>query len=403
MKKWRVLHIFHHYPPTVSGYSKRSREIIKHTALFSSQVIVTPPIDKNKIPKESVTYSGNGEEIYRLKKSPLPPIRHIGHRLVERLMLERLIRRVFKEHKFDLLHAHMPYLYAEPVMRYAKKKGIKIIYEVRGVWEDSAVAENKIEENSSKYQRRKKGEERTMALADKIVVLSNPLAKEIEERGFEKEKISIVGNAVDCSDFQPQRHSNRIEVLYHLKGKFVIGYVGTLRKMEGLQNIIRLIPQLKKQNIPVSFFIVGYGEYKKELLNLVDELGLNDDVIFAGAIPPEMIDKYYSVMDILVFPRLRLRVTELVSPLKPLEAMAMGKPILASNVGGLTDYCIDQENALLFNPDDPAESLQKLTEMVENKELRTRLSESARKWVQTNRDWKQQAQHYQHLYQELAP
>lgn len=402
MNKLNVLHVFHHYPPTVSGYAKRSYEIVKHTAPFTQSLILTSPLDFEKVPKESAVLSGSGEEIYRLKKPPLPPIKHIGHRLVGRLLLELLIRKVFRHHRIDLLHAHMPYMMALPVIQYAKKKGIKVLYEVRGVWEDSAVTEGKIRLNSQKYLRRRKGEETTMALADKIVVLSNPLRLDLEQRGIPKEKIKCVGNAVDCTHFKPQRHSNRIEILYHLKGKFVIGYVGTLRKMEGLQLIIQALSQLKKEGFPVVFFVVGYGEYKATLVKQVEELGLEKEVVFAGTIPPKKIDQYYSVMDLVVFPRIRSRVTELVSPLKPLEAMAMGKPILASNVGGLTDYCLDQTNSLLFNPDSSEDCLLKLKEMIQNKDLRKKIGDSAHSWVKENRDWQKQALKYQHIYQELV-
>jgi len=401
MSQWTILHFFHHYPPVVSGYAKRSYEIVKQTAPFAQSVIVTPPLDKEKAPTQMKGDMQEKGEIYRLRKSPLPPLRHIGHRLAERLMLELLLRKVLRKHPIHLVHAHMPYLYALPALRLGKKRGLKTIYEVRGIWEESAVAEGKIEANSTKYFRRRRGEDKAIALADRIVVLSQALAEELKHRGVAKEKIKLIPNAVDCSSFQPQSKSKEIEERYNLKGKVVLGYIGTLRKMEGLQNVISLFPRLLEKKVPLHFLIVGFGEYQIKLEEQVKQLDLESSVTFTGAVAPDKILPYYSVMDMVVFPRLKLRVTELVTPLKPLEAMAMGKPVLASRVGGLTEYCLDQVNSLTFSPEPGEEFIQLIEELAKDVQKRETLGQQALKWVQTNRDWSQVAQGYKEIYQEL--
>lgn len=402
MDRWNVLHIFYHYPPVLSGYAKRSHEIVKHTASFAHSIILTPPLDKQKVPSIPFKESGVGEEIYRLR-TPLPPIRHVGHRWLSRFLFEFLLRKVLRHHSIDLVHAHMPYIYALPALRLAKSRGLRTIYEVRGIWEESAVAEEQIAPHSRKYWRRQRRENKAMQCADKIVVLSEALKREMIKRGVPKEKIKHVPNAVDCSKFRPIPHSNKIELLYDLKGKVVLGYIGTLRKMEGLQNIISLLPKLLNQGIPLTLLIVGFGEYETILKKLVSDLKLESDVIFAGAIPPEEVSQYYSVMDIVLFPRLELKVTELVTPLKPLEAMAMGKCVFASHVGGLTEYCLDHVNSVLFDPQNKEDCLKKLKALIQNDSTRNKLGDKAHKWVKEHKDWKDVAQSYANLYHKLCP
>lgn len=402
MDRFNVFHIFHHYPPIISGYSKRSQEIVKNTASFAKSVVLTNPINIHKISKLEFNEKGAGEEIYRLRKSPLPPIRHIGHRAVAKIMLKSLLKKIFNEYPVDILHAHMPYLHSLPAIKMARKRKVKTIYEVRGIWEESAVAEGKINIFSPKYQRRKKNENKAMRLADKVVVLSNPLKKEIIKRGIPESKIILVPNAVDCGQFKPQPHSNRIEILYHLKGKVVLGYVGTLRKMEGLQNIIRLMPRILEKNPNVVLFVVGYGEYEPELKKMVRKYRLEKAVTFAGSIPSGMIDQYYSVMDVVLFPRLKLKVTEIVTPLKPLEAMAMGKCVLATGVGGLTEYCLDGINSIVVEPGDDEQMVRQIVELAANTDHRKNLEIEARKWVEENRNWSKVARIYEDLYNELC-
>jgi len=402
MSQWTVLHIFHHYPPVVVGYARRSYEIVKNTRPFAKSTIITPPINKDKIPFQSTEPVDAQEAIYRLQL-PIPPMRFIGYSFIQRYFFKKLLKKVFQRHSFDLVHAHIPYVYSLPALRYAKQKGLKTIYEVRGIWEDTAVAEGIIGRFSLYYARRRRNEGKAMKFADKVVVLSTALGSEIEKRGIPQEKIQCVPNAVDCSEFKPQTPSKEIQDRYQLKGKITLGYIGSLRKLEGIQKIIQLLPELIKKNENIVFLIIGLGEYKKELNRLVQELNLERHVLFVGAVSPENIPQYYSVCDILLFPRLKLRVTELVSPLKPLEAMAMGKCVLASAVGGLKEYCLEGVNATLFDPENEKEALKRLDSLIQNPTFRTELGEKARLWVIENKDWEKIALGYESIYNELCP
>lgn len=398
---WTVLHIFYHYPPVLSGYAKRSHEIVKHTSAFAKSIIVTPPMDRAKAPVPSKANQNHGEIVYRLKKLPLPPIKHIGHRLAARLLLEWKLREIFRHHPIDLVHAHMPYLQALPALQYARRHAVPSLYEVRGVWEDSAVAEDKISAQSKKYRRRRSNEDCAMRSADRVVVLSEALRREVIGRGIPDEKVTLVSNGVDCEAFRPQPRSQRLIERFGLQGKCVLGYLGTLRKLEGIQTVFPVLAKLIQQKEKLVFLIVGFGEYEPQLRQCVRELQLEKAVIFAGAVPPQEAGEYYSAMDLVLFPRLRLRVTELVTPLKPLEAMAMEKCVLGSRVGGLEEYLIEGENASLFEPGDEKEMAEKILLFARNPEARLRLGEKARRWVEQNKDWKVLAQKYFNLYQEL--
>ena len=116
----------------------------------------------------------------------------------------------------------------------------------------------------------------------------------------------------------------------------MIGYIGSLVSYEGLDLLISSLPWFNKARIKFKLLIVGDGAYMEKLQDLTNNLGLTDLVLFTGRVPHEEVERYYSIVDIAPFPRLP-PVTEMVSPLKLFEAMAMEKAVIASDVHALTE------------------------------------------------------------------
>jgi len=153
---------------------------------------------------------------------------------------------------------------------------------------------------------------------------------------------------------------------------------------------------------PFKLMIVGDGAYMETLQTLCHELELDDDVIFTGRVPHEEVEDYYSIVDIAPFPRLPLPVTEMVSPLKPFEAMAMEKAVIASDVMALAEIITDDMNGILFRKGEVEDLSAKLSTLIQDKEKRAKLGVNAREWVVENRDWEKISQTLSEIYQEVS-
>lgn len=242
-------------------------------------------------------------------------------------------------------------------------------------------------------------ETKTMQMADKVVVISQGLKEDIIDRGVPPNKIEMVPNSVDLSNFKPIRKNKELSQQLGLENKTVLGYVGTIRKFEGLQLILRALAKLKNKDI--VFLVVGYGEYESQLKQLANNLKIKDQVVFTGKIDPSQIKKYYSVIDICVYPRIKARVCDIVTPLKPLEAMAMEKFVLASDVGGLSEMVIPEVSGDLFRADDVDDLSQKILYYINYPKQKDKIQKSAKGWVRNHRNWKKNGLIYKKIYQNL--
>ena len=123
--------------------------------------------------------------------------------------------------------------------------------------------------------------------------------------------------------------------------------------------------------------------------------------MFTGRVPFDDVSRYYSIIDIAPFPRLPLKVCELVSPLKPFEAMAMGKAVLASNVASHMEFVVEGQNALSFQKGDIDDLAAKLEAFVVDVDMRKRIASAGRDWVLANRTWSQGAEILSTIYKTL--
>src|SRR5207244_2102255 len=135
-----------------------------------------------------------------------------------------------------------------------------------------------------------------------------------------------------------------------------------------------------------------------ELKGRARELGVSEGVIFPGRIPPARIPGVYGLADVLVYPRYAMRLTELVTPLKPLEAMAMRKALVASDVGGHRELIQDGRTGLLFRPGDADSLTVALERLLDDPGLRRKLEESGRAWVEAERSWARTTAPYEDVY-----
>ena len=238
--------------------------------------------------------------------------------------------------------------------------------------------------------------------ADVVVVISEELKKEVLSRAL-NDNIFVVPNGIDATKFVYKEKSKELLEKYHLKGKVVLGYVGTFSaEYEGLEHLIKALPGIINKSAKTALLLVGDGRLRAQLEALAEKMDVKGKVIFVGKIPHDLISEYYSLMDICVFPRTRTLETELVTALKPLEAMASGKPIIGSNVGGIQELISEGKTGILFEAGSTDDLVRKCLILVKDNRMREMLGIHAKTWVMENRQWPTVIGRYVSVYNKLV-
>jgi glycogen synthase len=300
-----------------------------------------------------------------------------------------------------LLHAHTPFLNAQHAAALREQYHLPYLYEVRGLWEDTYVSSEGWRDGAGAYQVRRSAETQAMGQADAVVAISSALRGELAGRGVPEDRLFVVPNGVHAAAFQPLPPDPELVLRYGLTDKVVVGYVSSLRELEGLDLLLAAMADVLRTEGQVACLIVGDGPERARLGALADRLGLGQRVIFTGRVPHHDVQRFYSLLDVFVVPRIDLRVNHVVTPLKPFEAMAMEKPVLASDVGGLAEIVRNGETGLLFRAGDRADLAAKIVGLVRQPELRARLGRMARQWVVGERDWPVLVRRYGAIYSAL--
>lgn len=400
----RILHVLDRSVPNISGYASRSQYIMEFQRLMSLEplAVTSPRQPSAVIDVEKV----HGLDYYR-SQLPGGPIGQAVDRVPffreRRVMrcLERRIEQVSRVRGVDIIHAHSPILCGIPASRVAQRLGIPFVYEVRALWEDAAVDQGKMREGSLRYRTIRHIETRLLSRCDAVITICEGLKDEIVSRGISRDRIRVVPNGVDTDTFVPVERDNALAGKFGIHGSTVVGFIGQCFTFEGLDVLLRAMPLLVRQRPTCKLVIVGGGQDEERLRALGRELSLDRHLIFTGRVPHSEVAKYYSIMDVLVYPRLRRRITEMVTPIKPLEAMSMEKTVVASDVGGLKELVADGATGLLFRADDPADLARVLGACVDDPALRARLGTEARASVVQSRNWKTIMSPYNVLYGRL--
>lgn len=399
-----ILHVLDCSIPNVSGYASRSKYIVE----FQKKIGITPTVITSPLHKTLANRFEliNDIEYYRSTIPPnyfnnvkykIPFLRQFA--LVQYLKKE--INKIVPLKQISLLHAHSPVLWGLSALAVAKKYKVPLIYEVRALWEDAAVDQEKTKEGDIRYRLTKMLETRLMNRADAVVTICEGLKEEILRRGIKKEKVYVVPNGVDTEAFKPLQKNLELNNKYNFEEKIIIGFIGTFYNFEGVEHLIRAFPKILNSFKKVKLLIVGGGKEENNLKKLVQDSHMEENILLTGKIPHDEILKYYSIIDVLVYPRLKKRITDMVTPLKPLEAMSMEKAVIASDVGGLKELITDKETGLLFKADNIEDLADKCLILLNNGRLRSTLGQNARLKMKESRDWSKIIPSYVDLYKSI--
>jgi PEP-CTERM/exosortase A-associated glycosyltransferase len=303
----------------------------------------------------------------------------------------------------DVLHAHSPVLNAIPALRVGRRFGLPVVYEVRAFWEDAAVDHGTTAEGSLRYRATRGLETYALKRADHVTTICEGLRGDIVRRGLPADRVTVIPNAVDADAFAfgapPDVALRRV---LGLDGATVIGFVGSFYAYEGLDLLIAALPEILARRPEARVLLVGGGPQEAALRSLAQQLGVADKVVFTGRVPHADVQRYYSIVDVLAYPRHSIRLTELVTPLKPLEAMAQGHLLVASDVGGHRELIRHGETGELFRAGSASALAEAILALLERRERWPERRARGRAFVEAERTWAASVARYAPIYRALA-
>ncbi len=394
----RILHILDHSLPLHSGYTFRTRAILK--AQQAAGWDIRGITGLRHLAEGPDPEAVEGLCFHRTCGEASGPAGIREWREIGRLA--SAIAALCQDWRPDILHAHSPALCGEAALRAGRRLGIPLVYEIRAFWEDAAVGNGASSEGSVKYRLTRALENHVVAGADAVVTICQGLRGDLVRRGVSAEKITIVPNGVDLGLFgEPVPRDPAFAAQLGLGSGPVIGFIGSFYDYEGLDDLIAAMPALLASHSDAKLVLVGGGPCEAALKAQAQASSVGAAILFTGRVPHAEVERYYALMDVMAYPRKRSRLTDLVTPLKPLEAMAQGKLVAASDVGGHRELMRHGETGILFAPDDPAACAAALARLLADRARWPVLRTAGRNHVESRHDWALNIQRYQDVYQKL--
>jgi glycosyltransferase involved in cell wall biosynthesis len=398
----RVLHmVTNALPYTQAGYTVRTHRIVtaQRAAGLDPHVVTSwgwPMLQghTDATPYEEI----DGVPYYRLLPKGDVPFESRGRMIRGAADVSELVRTL----RPQVLHAATDHRNGSVALAVRERTNTPFVYEVRGFLEETWTSRDPKRIGSERHLMQRDREAHIMREADAVVTLAETMAAEIVERGVPRERIFLAPNAVDDSlltaDYDGATFRDRYGIA---PGEIVVGSVSSIVGYEGFATLLSAAALLRDAKTPVRVLLVGDGAERPALLEQVERLGLKD-AILPGRVGPDEALQAQAAIDIFVCPREDLRVTRLVTPLKPVEAMALGKPVVLSDLPALSELVGGEGAGLLVPPGDPAALAKALAALREDPERRAVMGEAGKVEVAAHRTWSSLARTYRAIYQSLA-
>ena len=401
----KILHILDHSIPQHSGYSFRTLSIIREQRRRGWQ---TAHVTSGKHPDPNTDEFGI-EQVDDLAFYRTAISRHPLHKLGPLSQfgivvdLQKTIQRVIEKEQPSVLHAHSPALNGLAALSVARKYELPLVYEIRAFWEDAAVDHGTAREGDLRYRLTRAMESHVIRRADFVTTICQGLREDIVARGKAENRVVVIPNAVDVERFPLLAGKDtELQAKLGLADSEVVGFIGSFYAYEGLPLLVEAIARLRHERPRLRLLLVGGGPDENNVRQAIDKFQVADKVIMTGRVPHDHVQQYYSLLDALIYPRMSKRITELVTPLKPLESMAQGCLVIASDVQGHRELIVDRENGLLFEAENANSLAGILQEALDNPSLRQRCRNGGRDYVCSERNWARSVANYAPIYEELV-
>lgn len=400
----RILHVLDHSLPMHSGYTFRTRAILKAQQAMG--------LDVRGITGLRHTAEGPPAEAadgLLFHRTPGVASGPAGLREWREIaMLAQAIESLARDWRPDVIHAHSPALCGEAAARAAKRLRLPLVYEIRAFWEDAAVGNGNGSEGSLRYRLTRRLEDRVIHQSNAVVTICEGLRQDLVGRGTDASKITVMPNGVDLAMFgEPVPRDETLARELGLIGENgpcpVIGFIGSFYDYEGIDVLIDAMTLLTRYHRDARLLLVGGGPREEALRAQAAASPAAGAIRFVGRVPHDQVERYYALADIMAYPRKRSRLTDLVTPLKPLEAMAQDKLVAASDVGGHRELIRDGVTGRLFEPDDPAACAGALANLLTHRDSWDAYRAAGQAHVRESHDWARNVARYLPVYQSLLP
>ncbi|MBN8452457.1 TIGR04063 family PEP-CTERM/XrtA system glycosyltransferase [Accumulibacter sp.] len=387
----RILHVLDHSLPLHSGYSFRTLAILRgqHALGWQTVHLTTPKQGASDALCEEV----DGWTFHRTPSAP-------GCGLLRQMRLTAArLQQVVSATAPDLIHAHSPVLNALPSLWVGRRQRLPVVYEMRASWEDAAVDHGTTRAGSLRYRASRALESFALRQADEVTTICQGLHADIAVRGISPERITVIPNAVDVELFRLDAEpDSALRRSLGLDGATVVGFAGSFYGYEGLDLLLEAARLLLPRHPQLRVLLVGGGPQESSLRAQATAAGIAQHVIFTGRVPHADVQRYYGLIDVLAYPRLPIRLTELVTPLKPLEAMAQGRMLVASDVGGHRELIRHGETGFLFRAGDAGSLAAAIDELLARRQRWPDIRQQARRFVEVERTWATSVARYREVY-----
>ncbi len=387
----RVLHVLDHSIPLHSGYTFRTLAILREQRRRGWETLqLTTP---KQGPGEALEETVDG---LRLLRTPSRP----GTGLLAQMRLTAArIAQVVQQEQPDLVHAHSPVLNALPALWVRLRRRLPVVYEMRASWEDAGVDHGTVRPGSLRYRASRTLESLALHGADQVTTICEGLRGDIVARGVPAQKVTVIPNAVDVGSFRfGVPPDPALQARLGLAGCTVIGFAGSFYGYEGLHLLVEAVRQMLPARPDLRLLLVGGGPQEAALKAQVAAAGLQQQAVFTGRVPHAEVQRYYELIDLLAYPRLPIRLTELVTPLKPLEAMAQGRVFVASDVGGHRELIRHGDTGYLCPAGDATALAAALGDALARRDEWPALRQRARHFVEQERTWVDSVARYAEVY-----
>lgn len=393
-------------PHTASGYAFRSHALLRAAADAGVHVAAATrigyPVSVGRLAAarrdvvDGVTY-------HRV----LPPV--MPRTLTDRMQRQvDLLLPVVRRAAPTVLHTTTHYPNALMTRALAERLEVPWVYEVRGLLEDSWVARQvtpaarEAALASERYRLWRAVETDMARAADHVVTLSGTLAEDLAARGVARERITVVPNGVDAAlleaDLTPAQAREAVGLP---AAGFWVGTVSSLVDYEGLGTVLEAVASLRREGLDARVCVVGDGVSRPGLRRRAAELGLGEHAVFPGRVPRDQVATYHQALDVFTVPRKDVRVCRMVTPLKPIEAMACGRPVVASDLPALSEIVLGPGAGALAPAEDAEAWAKTLGRLADAPEERASLGAAGRAFA-AGRTWAAGGEAYRDLYLDLT-
>jgi glycogen(starch) synthase len=393
----RIIHVMDHSLPKTDGYSIRAKYLLEAQAAAGHEVtVLTSPSQGAGAEAQLISGVSYRRSDYNWWEEKM--VECGAKHLVFGRAIARGLSSLLAEGRFEIVHAHTPFTVARAALLEARKRRLPFEYEKRNLWEESARARGKARGRWPWFQLARAMDRWVTTRADAVCTITEALKSSTVELGAAADRVFVVGNGADTDAFVPRLPPAELRERCLRGGNFVVGFVGSFFSFEGLPMLVQAFAAIRARYPGARLVLVGDGEDLAKVEQVVAELALAGSAWVVGRVPHAQVPDFYAAMDVLVYPRYPSKLTDMISPLKPLEPMAMGRCVIGSSVGGISELIRDGETGLLFSAGSLPALVEKLETLVSGKIDAAQMGAKAREFVVKCRQWRHMAESYDAAY-----